>query len=140
MIWIISHDFTQKFYFDIRFLLILPFKRGNAVNSTSPPVRYRDDPWLFFGFFFNERFANGSIRSTNVPEDILTKWFDKYCCFSKLRGQVNDTESLPHIKINTFIIHNWIVLYITFDTMTPPLFKKSNFSDRANFKKLMNIL
>ena len=58
-------------------LVILPFNRGNAVNSTSPPVRYLDDPWLFFGFFFNERLANGSIRSTNVPEDILTKYFNK---------------------------------------------------------------
>ena len=55
---------------------ILPFSKGNAVSSTSPPVRYLDDPWLFFGFFFNDRLANGSIRSTNVPaDDILTYWY-----------------------------------------------------------------
>ena len=43
------------------------------MSSTSPPVLYLDDPWLFRCFFFSDRLANGSILSTNVPpDDILT--------------------------------------------------------------------
>lgn len=40
------------------------------MSSTSPPVRYLDEPWLFFCFFFNDLFAKGSMRSTKVPDDM----------------------------------------------------------------------
>lgn len=49
----------------------LPFNGGNCCNSTSCEFRYRDDPCDFLLFFFSDRLANGSIRSTNVPADIL---------------------------------------------------------------------
>ncbi len=54
----------------------LPLSSGNGVSSTSPPVLYLDDPWLFLCFFFSDLLAKGSIRSTNVPpEDILSAFF-----------------------------------------------------------------
>ena len=48
-------------------LSLLPLSRGNACSSTSPPVRYLDDPWLFFCFFLSDLLAKGSILSTKVP-------------------------------------------------------------------------
>lgn len=47
-----------------------PLRSGNCCSSTSCEFRYRDDPCDFLLFFFSDRLANGSIRSTNVPEDI----------------------------------------------------------------------
>ena len=49
------------------------------MSSTSPPVRYRELPCDFFCFFFSDRLANGSIRSTKVPEDILDFGFATDC-------------------------------------------------------------
>lgn len=46
----------------------LPLSNGSACNSTSCELRYRELPCDFFVFFFNDRFANGSIRSTNVVD------------------------------------------------------------------------
>ena len=59
---------------------VLPFNNASWVISTSPPVLYLEDPWLFFCFFFKDLLAKGSIRSTTVPNvDIfdgkLSLWF-----------------------------------------------------------------
>lgn len=52
--------------------LRIPLSRGKACSSTSWELRYRELPCDFFVFFLSERFANGSMRSTNVP-DIVAK-------------------------------------------------------------------
>lgn len=49
-----------------------PFNDGSCCSSTSCELRYRDEPWDFLPFFLSERLAKGSIRSTNVPDDIVT--------------------------------------------------------------------
>lgn len=48
-----------------------PFSSGSAWSSTSCVLRYREEPCDFLVFFLSDRFAKGSILSTNVPEDIL---------------------------------------------------------------------
>ena len=69
---------------------VLPFNNASWVISTSPPVLYLEDPWLFFCFFFKDLLAKGSIRSTTVPNvDIfdgkLSLWFHvkNSSCFFK---------------------------------------------------------
>lgn len=47
-----------------------PLNGGSCCNSTSCELRYLDEPCDFLLFFLSERLANGSIRSTNVPDDI----------------------------------------------------------------------
>ena len=41
----------------VRPITVLPFSNGSACSSTSPPDLNRDEPWLFFCFFFRERCA-----------------------------------------------------------------------------------
>lgn len=48
-----------------------PLSGGNCCSSTSCELRYLDEPCDFLLFFFSDRFANGSMRSTNVPDDIV---------------------------------------------------------------------
>ncbi len=68
-----THLSKHQFVFRLR---LLPFSNGRAVSSTSPPVRYLDDPWLFFCFFLSDLLANGSIRSTIVlPDDMFDDEF-----------------------------------------------------------------
>lgn len=55
----------------------VPLSCGNGCSSTSCEFRYLDEPCDFLLFFFRERLANGSIRSTNVPDAIV----DPYMCF-----------------------------------------------------------
>lgn len=55
-----------------------PLNIGSCCNSKSVEFRYLDDPCDFFVFFFIERLANGSILSTNVPEDIVTQEWRPY--------------------------------------------------------------
>ena len=70
-----SADEFSTGYMDFEFTngFDLPFNSGKGVSSTSPPVLYLDEPWLFLCFFFKDLLAKGSIRSTNVPpDDILS--------------------------------------------------------------------
>lgn len=48
-----------------------PLSRGNGCISSSWEFRYRDDPCDFFDFFFIDLLANGSMRSTNVLDDMI---------------------------------------------------------------------
>ena len=56
--------------------VVQPFSRGSAVSSTSPPVLYLEDPWLFFCFFLRLLLAKGSILSTKVPDDDILMLLD----------------------------------------------------------------
>lgn len=54
----------------------LPLSWGSCWSSTSCELRYREEPCDFFDFFLRDRLANGSIRSTNVPDDMLVVRFE----------------------------------------------------------------
>ena len=78
----------------------LPLSSGNGVSSTSPPVLYLDDPWLFLCFFFNDLLAKGSIRSTNVPpEDIFSAFSYSHQIFKVQNGLSEFCRSLIFVVI-----------------------------------------
>jgi hypothetical protein len=54
------------------FKVAIPLRSGRGCNSKSAEFLYLDDPCDFLVFFFRERFANGSILSTKVAEDMLS--------------------------------------------------------------------
>lgn len=50
---------------------LLPLRRGNCCSSTSCEFLYLELPCDFFVFFLSDRFAKGSILSTNVVVDMV---------------------------------------------------------------------
>ena len=111
---------------------VLPLSSGSAVSSTSPPVLYLEEPWLFFCFFFNDRLANGSIRSTNVPLfDMIAIHFD----------------CLHYVSYAMFFVRFWVTALHKRTSWVPCVQKKTRctncqmvvVSAESGLKSLLNV-
>lgn len=83
--------------------MFVPFSRGSAWSSTSCELRYLELPWDFLVFFLSDRFANGSMRSTNVP-DILSAggyWLSRGCSVHPLGSSTSTLASALPASHNT---------------------------------------